>query len=605
MNYLLIFLLVILGFLFGLLTFALCRTYLVEKFRNVWERMYPRLKYKSDEVNVVLHQALLALSCTPRLIEPGKQAIGLIYQGLNFVMEPIGDGRLVRVLLLHNAAYPITQLSSIRAAVNLVNLNTDTVRAIYTFDEENPTIDIHITASIDVPNTVEECVPKLTKLFDEIIHHRLSLFAKIQEMSINENLYGVEDWEVNGLRKKADISGWKMQETSHLMPHPDNRVDAKRVLTLVPFLERICEGGLPKVSEVKVVRNECEVLSDEQEIRDFDFLSTMVTRDEQGNAKMVNPIVTLLIKCRVEMNDGARNELLTMTLQMERETQMAYYVRATVSRLPVPEESIEFMSDEMIFQESASVLLGITKLSEDRRMMEFEYMWQDACDKLANNELDEMTEEQKFIAMFNKGRNISNGLYWGLKYYFEKRYYESIPYLESVFESLSQEMHLFNNKHKSMFYEICYRIGFAYCDLKLYREAYYYLDIVANVGSTKYMMEYVNCLVNSKDYRALMAVENYLKQIDDFHAGAEAAAKDNSMPEETLDFYNFLKRRKAYLLVDLGFLDEAEIFLKSMLQDSNNGDFALNELAYIQRMKKSEYGEDIYISDEDSEIGDK
>ena len=77
------------------------------------------------------------------------------------------------------------------------------------------------------------------------------------------------------------------------------------------------------------------------------------------------------------------------------------------------------------------------------------------------------------------------------------------------------------------------------------------------------------------------------------------------MPEETLDFYNFLKRRKAYLLVDLGFLDEAEIFLKSMLQDSNNGDFALNELAYIQRMKKSEYGEDIYISDEDSEIGDK
>ncbi|MBQ2120881.1 MAG: hypothetical protein II199_00135, partial [Bacteroidaceae bacterium] len=370
---------------------------------------------------------------------------------------------------------------------------------------------------------------------------------------------------------------------------------------LVPLLERICEGGLPKVSEVKVVRNECEVLSDEQEIRDFDFLSTMVTRDEQGNAKMVNPIVTLLIKCRVETNDGARNELLTMTLQMERETQMAYYVRATVSRLPVPEESIEFMSDEMIFQESASVLLGITKLSEDRRMMEFEYMWQDACDKLANNELDEMTEEQKFIAMFNKGRYVSNGLYWGLKYYFEKRYYEAIPYLESAFENLSQEMHLLNNKHKNLFYEICYRIGFAYCDLKLYRDAYYYLDMVANVGSTKYMMEYVNCLVNSKDYRARTAVENYLKQIDDFHGGAEAAVKDNSMPEETLDFYNFLKRRKAYLLVDLGFLDEAEVFLKSMLQDSNNGDFALNELAYIQRMKKTGGHEEIYTDEEDSE----
>ena len=594
MNSIYIILFILLGIIVGFLLFAFAKTYFAEKIQQLWTRMYPRLKYKTDEVDFVLHQALKELSCEPELMDPTKRSIGLVYHGLHFVIDPIDRGREARVLLLHNADFPITQLSSIRAAVNLVNLNADNVRAIYTFDHDQNTIDVHITSGFEVPNTVEECTPKLRKLFDEFLHHRMGLFGRVQEMTINEEMYGVDDWEMNGLRKAADLSGIKKEEASHFFPAEENRVDASRSLFLVPFLERICEGGLPKVSELKVVTDECEILTEEQEIRDFDFLKTIVARDEQGNAHLVNQIVTLLIKCSVDNSGTVRNELLTLTLQAERETQMAYYVRATVSRLPVPEQSIEFMTDEMIFQESASVLLGVAKLSEERRMMEFEYMWQDACDKLANNELDEMTEEQKFIAMFNKGRNISSGLYWGLKYFFEKRYYESIPYLESVFESLSQEMHLLNNKHKSMFYEICYRIGYAYCDLKLYKDAYYYLDIIANVGSTKYMMEYVNCLVNSKDYRALTAVENYLKQIDDFHGGAEAAIKDNSMTEETQEFYNFLRRRKAYLLVELSFLDEAELYLKSMLHDSNNGDFALNELAYIQRMKKSEDDEDAF-----------
>ena len=46
-----------------------------------------------------------------------------------------------------------------------------------------------------------------------------------------------------------------------------------------------------------------------------------------------------------------------------------------------------------------------------------------------------------------------------------------------------------------------------------------------------------------------------------------------------------MKRRKAFLLVSLHRYDEAEAILTKMLNEPENSDFALNELAYIQKNK--------------------
>ena len=50
-------------------------------------------------------------------------------------------------------------------------------------------------------------------------------------------------------------------------------------------------------------------------------------------------------------------------------------------------------------------------------------------------------------------------------------------------------------------------------------------------------------------------------------------------------FISFVRRRKAYLLVSLGRYDEAKTILTAMLKEPENSDFALNELAYIQKNK--------------------
>ena len=51
-------------------------------------------------------------------------------------------------------------------------------------------------------------------------------------------------------------------------------------------------------------------------------------------------------------------------------------------------------------------------------------------------------------------------------------------------------------------------------------------------------------------------------------------------------FLAFLNRRKAYLLVEKGRLEEAKGLLKRMLEDPASADFAISELAYIQKLEK-------------------
>ena len=61
--------------------------------------------------------------------------------------------------------------------------------------------------------------------------------------------------------------------------------------------------------------------------------------------------------------------------------------------------------------------------------------------------------------------------------------------------------------------------------------------------------------------------------------------RDSEDLEKVRSFVNFLRRRKAYLLINLGRYEEARTLLQILLQDPENSDFALNELAYIQKKK--------------------
>lgn len=127
-------------------------------------------------------------------------------------------------------------------------------------------------------------------------------------------------------------------------------------------------------------------------------------------------------------------------------------------------------------------------------------------------------------------------------------------------------------------------LGFCYNELQQYDRAYYYLTFVTGVNRTLYAEEYVNCMIYLGDYRSLMTIDGIL---EDLH-NSIVEDEEGEVEQSVHPFLQFLYRRKAYVLVELRRFDEAEEMLRQMIDDPESGDFALDELAYIQQLREND-----------------
>lgn len=128
-------------------------------------------------------------------------------------------------------------------------------------------------------------------------------------------------------------------------------------------------------------------------------------------------------------------------------------------------------------------------------------------------------------------------------------------------------------------YEVCYCIGFAYCQLEQYDKAYFYLNLVFGLNRVTYTEAFVNCLVNSNDFRAVTVIDTLLAEVTrGMEEGVEKAVY-------AVGFRNFLLRRKATLLIRRHLYTAAEVLLKALLNEPDSSDYALNELALLQKIR--------------------
>ena len=127
-------------------------------------------------------------------------------------------------------------------------------------------------------------------------------------------------------------------------------------------------------------------------------------------------------------------------------------------------------------------------------------------------------------------------------------------------------------------------LGFCYNELRQYDRAYYYLTFVIGLNRALYAEEYVNCMIYLGDYRSLMTIDGILEDLRTSISEDEEGEVEQSLRP----FLQFLYRRKAYVLIELRRLDEAEEILRQMIDDPESGDFALDELAYIQQLREKE-----------------
>ena len=102
----------------------------------------------------------------------------------------------------------------------------------------------------------------------------------------------------------------------------------------------------------------------------------------------------------------------------------------------------------------------------------------------------------------------------------------------------------------------------------------------------------MNTLVDSCDFRALPIINVLLNNLsEELESDSEEEDRDN-LPQNLFDFLRFLRRRKAYALIDLHHYDEAEQLLHSLLGNPDDEAFVLDELAYLEQQRAAEKDND-------------
>lgn len=152
-------------------------------------------------------------------------------------------------------------------------------------------------------------------------------------------------------------------------------------------------------------------------------------------------------------------------------------------------------------------------------------------------------------------------------------YLQSLKALDYVLKSQKASDYGAGEADISHLMDIYYEIGFCLSELNLLDRALYYQEVSSQSGVTDYVTDYINSLVNNHDPLALSNIEHF--------STVEMTEGNLSMKE----FQDFLKRRKAYALVNLQMYDEAKALLEEMKGDPDLAQFAKSELEYLESLR--------------------
>ena len=244
-----------------------------------------------------------------------------------------------------------------------------------------------------------------------------------------------------------------------------------------------------------------------------------------------------------------------------------------------PMEGVDATSDSWK-PSSFRTIIAVERGSGSQARSEFDYMLDDARSKVADGKEDDLTPEQQLI-MRAFISDSGYQLYHGTAHFLAGRTMQAAPLLKSAFDDMMERYTRMDDAAREAFSDVCFMLGVCAMQFGNSKLAFYYLSMTVNQGNYIHDREYINCLVNNRDYRALELIDAALHDYAEF-----VKNNDGEVLPQTEDMYHFMRRRKAFICIETGRLDEAETLLRTMVNEEANREFAIDELAYIKKLRE-------------------
>ena len=524
----------------------------------------------------IVSKALKALNCTEEWRKEGDAAlVRYTFQSGHFGIRIIGNCPQVELSYLFFAEAEMKDINIVRHVCNHFNLNSTGPRFSYSINEETNIIDMHILTPLLLDDDRAKDI--LSSAMVDMFLWQNSFIRSLTDVKKEAKSSATSDLEWSEKEVARDFFLLREQELRHQKKGAEWRQNDKEAATLKQWMDKVF--GLVDVvfSELMVVTDSVTVINDRESIASYNLSDTLIANGAFVRQKAMLDLVFFL-----PAHPTTRRRM-TFSIQQADGCEDVLYYQVVATLLPLPSGIGRPLHSKEVQVQSHSVLLAYDLRSTKQLQDEFVYMWKEAKSKVANGEENQLTEEQRLIANV-ESVDAARFVYRSRTLYRQKRYYEAISCLENAYRLLNSNIDKKSLEERNLFLEVCYMLGFCYNELQQYDRAYYYLTFVTGVNRTLYAEEYVNCMIYLGDYRSLMTIDGIL---EDLH-NSIVEDEEGEVEQSVHPFLQFLYRRKAYVLVELHRFDEAEEMLRQMIDDPESGDFALDELAYIQQLREKD-----------------
>lgn len=509
---------------------------------------------------------------------------------------PKGTSRGMRLIYPGFATVPLDSIDCVRIVCNDVSNRSPFVFAMYMVNEETNQVTAHLAARL-APTTDAAAFERDFKLSaaDCFGLHRYAserleyLMEKSQKFHISDFEYhaGCEDavehilLETENWHTKQQYGLWRMAEGCERQLCVKNLL--RHLLTVQP-------GRITRLEATAY--NYSLTIVDEKEILNYVVATPLVGQAPDGEKVKDFRSQRAVIFLQVEQFDPAEErpdgvELgIYLMLNAVKRTEENLFFRLTYTmpqHIATRTESRTAL--EAIAQPcSGSLLLSYDLVEEPRKRAEFRYMMLDAQDKYAEGKGSECSQEQELILNLSDP-DSSYDAYWGNRLMREGLFLEASLRLERAWNALNERYTTLGKRQRDAYYRISYLLGVCLSRLGAFKEAYYYLRLIEHEHNSDYLQALINCMVALKDPRALDMVRNAMHPLRErIH---EMECDEEEVPTYFTDLLNFLRRREIYIEIERGYLDEAEKLCKAMLNEPENSDYALSELAHLQKLRNS------------------
>lgn len=542
-----------------------------------------------EDIKAVINDMLSDLNTHGEWSNDGKEhTLHFTYQGGHFNINIDEEHPIAHLTFLFFYDTTIDMIDNVRTMINRCNTNTDRCRFVYTINNEEATINVHIQSDLIVSARSSA--------------HELSIL--LNEIFVWRNIFIQHITQQNTLQRTGGLTSDPEKFQAH-----DGFLAAmltEQLLAYQPSVQNpICTPQQPFTLQ--------RLFTDVLDIHTWQPRTMTVAVPGQAWQEVptdkiaLYPLTTSGLLVVTFTDVSGRERRLNIDISKTASTNETRYYRITTTLFPPTDNTLEPEEFSFVQPTMQSIRIGVDVMEPQQQVAKRRYLWKEAVEAYRKGE-PMPTDDNGQTVLFHPQADVFDALYLGSTLFHQKRFAEAIAPLRFVYQKLNEDAYYNVGQNLRTYLHICRMLAAAYAQTGQNEWAIFYNEIVAMGPPTLTVhSEFLRVLLAGHDARLMPVISNLETDLMTY-LNAHAPNDDDDDDDADTDNYDSqlqllfrVKLFKAHVFADRRQFVEAERLLSSLKNENDkntsdttretNNTLLQNEWGYLQR-KKDEHADE-------------